>query len=171
MTLSLTLRFMPLMALPVVQGIVVLSQSEPTTSVAASAALHNGWTPRPTTAPDAHELGSIPLGELFARQDSTYATCGYVSGQSQNPLTCSPGFFCNFITSVNAANFGCCTSASGNSAGCQYVSTCIDYGAYNNPNTAAVPLVPGGDSDKNFYWQAATMPCMSNHEDTRLTFL
>ena len=58
-------------------------------------------------------------------------TCGYTSGAWSSAVTCGPQASCKYYAVPNAPNFGCCT----NGKGCDYVSTCLDYGTKGNINT------------------------------------
>jgi hypothetical protein len=58
-------------------------------------------------------------------------TCGYTSGVWSSAVTCGPQASCTYYTGPAAPNFGCCTDGQG----CDYVSTCMDYGAKGNINT------------------------------------
>jgi hypothetical protein len=58
-------------------------------------------------------------------------TCGYTSGVSSSAVTCGPQASCTYYTGPNAPNFGCCTDGQG----CDYVATCMDYGAKGNINS------------------------------------
>jgi len=60
-------------------------------------------------------------------------TCGYTSGAWSSAVTCGPQASCTYYAVPNAPNFGCCTDGQG----CDYVSTCLDYGAKGNINTYA----------------------------------
>lgn len=60
-------------------------------------------------------------------------TCGYTSGAWSSAVTCGPQASCTYYAVPNAPNFGCCTEGQG----CDYVSTCLDYGAKGNINTYA----------------------------------
>lgn len=60
-------------------------------------------------------------------------TCGYTSGAWSSAVTCGPQASCTYYAIPNAPNFGCCTQGQG----CDYVSTCLDYGAKGNINTYA----------------------------------
>lgn len=74
-------------------------------------------------------------------------TCGYTKGLWSSAVTCADQYTCNYFTEpYSAPNFGCCSS----DVGCEYMSTCYDYGHRNNPNTAGGVLVNGGDEE--FYW-------------------
>jgi len=92
-----------------------------------------GWTPKPTPAP----LLSGSLSELKnkKRQDTLLAlseTCGWYSGDPNQPFSCDVGNACAFNTVQDY--FGCCsTDASGyfESADCAYIATpaasCYNY--------------------------------------------
>ena len=120
------------------------------------AALLQGWTPKPTTPPTLDQNnrhGSISEGELFARQDGGGGarTCGYLTGSGSAPLTCSKSHSCTYFTQAafTPGNFGCCQVDSG-TAGCAYVSTCLDYTVGGpGPTQAGVYF---GVQDERIYW-------------------
>jgi hypothetical protein len=58
-------------------------------------------------------------------------TCGYTSGAWSSAMTCGPQASCTYYTGPAAPNFGCCTDG----VGCDYIATCMDYGAKGNINT------------------------------------
>lgn len=153
MSMSLcTLLRWALTTLPAAQA--VLLKYPQATSIDTSADLLNGWNPKPTAAPSLYNDASIFEAELRARGDppellTNSLTCGYTSGLWYSPVTCGAGSSCTYYTTpYSAPNFGCCITSLTGSAGCGYVSTCVDYGASNNPNTYGEVLLDGGD----FYW-------------------
>lgn len=116
------------------------------------------------SAPATTAIALLPRDDL-ARPLTNSLTCGYTSGLWSSAVTCAPEYSCNYYTEpYSAPNFGCCSSGSG----CGYVSTCIDYGASNNPNTGGGVMV----GDEEFLWWVATsVPDHSNgrrvaHADT-----
>jgi hypothetical protein len=71
-------------------------------------------------------------------------TCGYTSGAWSSAVTCGPQASCTYYTGPAAPNFGCCT----NGAGCDYIATCLDYGAKGNINTGGEV----GLGNQKFMW-------------------
>lgn len=83
-------------------------------------------------------IAQTTLIQAVRRDDSSEVltndrTCGYTSGAWSSAVTCGPQASCTYYAVPNAPNFGCCTQGQG----CDYVSTCLDYGAKGNINTYA----------------------------------
>ena len=106
---------------------------EPTIAL-NDAYLIDGWSPKPTSAPNIlHD--SAPGRGLVRRQSGSLETCAYsyVAGSaSYTPLACPGGYACAYWTSY----FACCTLVNGEYADyCSSATTCLGY--YDNTYTGS----------------------------------
>lgn len=95
---------MPVMPLAVFASLISLSLAS-----AVLPEINNGLGAQITPAP-----------ELFRRQASAVATCGFVTGDANRPVTCSPGRLC----ASTSTYVGCCTASA-----CQILTSCISAGS------------------------------------------
>lgn len=91
----------------------------------------NGWTPRPTKAPELDLRHAI-------KQRGLENTCAYVGGV---PLACPPNQYCAFFTA--AEYFACCSVDNSGSfaSNCGYTTTCIDVA--QSSSLCAIGQCPG----------------------------
>ncbi len=69
---------------------------EPTPRHFDNGNLLNGWSPKPTQAPQMRErYGSLEMNDLFRRL--SIETCGYTSGDQSQPFTCDGGQGCAYL--------------------------------------------------------------------------
>lgn len=113
---------------------------------------HNvaGWTPRPTSGPLARRAYLNNAAHIFARNFATSATCGYITADAYNSITCGDGAGCGwfpilsldggstyagdadgYVQCVNIAGPDS-SSSSWEFSAANPPTTCIDYNRHNN---------------------------------------
>ncbi|KAK3941022.1 hypothetical protein QBC46DRAFT_432870 [Diplogelasinospora grovesii] len=100
----------------------------------------NGWTPKPTAAPGQPIPDSKAVLELFRRKEAKQkrttntwvdeSTCGWFSGSSSDPYTCTSGYTC----ATNNENVVGCVSGTYS----PFFTVCLDYEAYQKGACASI---------------------------------